>query len=231
MIIGVIPARGGSKRIPRKNIRQFSGRPIIEYSIQAAIGSRVFDEIIVSTDDDEIAAVAESCGASVPFRRPADLSGDTVGSNRVMKHAIEWCGENLGDVTHTCMLTATAPFLTSDHISGGLQMLKDHGAQMVFSGTTFPSPIQRAFMISEGGWGKFVWPENETLRSQELEERYFDAGMFYWGIPETFGQKNRLFPENLLVFPIERHLVHDIDTEEDWTRAELIFRTLNKSWS
>ncbi|GAA5510448.1 pseudaminic acid cytidylyltransferase [Novipirellula caenicola] len=226
MIVAIIPARGGSKRIPGKNIRPFCGRPIIEYSINAAIESGVFDHVIVSTDCDQIADVARHCGAELPFQRPAELSGDTVGSNRVMKHAIEFCNEHLGNISRACMLTATAPFVNAQQLRDGLNMLDERRAEMTFSVATFPSPIQRAFEIRDDGWGQFVWPENETKRSQELPERYFDAGMFYWGLPEVFGKAAKFFPEHVCLYPIPLHLVHDIDTEEDWKRAELAFQVL-----
>tara|TARA_R110002073_G_scaffold80550_6_gene194041 strand:+ start:3047 stop:3736 length:690 start_codon:yes stop_codon:yes gene_type:complete len=226
MIVAIIPARGGSKRIPGKNIRPFCGQPIIEYSINAAVESGVFDHVIVSTDCDQIADVARQCGAEVPFQRPAELSGDTVGSNRVMKHAIESCNERFGEISRACMLTATAPFVNAQQLRDGLTMLDERGAEMTFSVATFPSPIQRAFEIRDDGWGQFVWPENETKRSQELPECYFDAGMFYWGLPSTFQHPSRLFPNKLVPIPIPAHLVHDIDTEEDWVRAELVFNAL-----
>ena len=227
MRLAVIPARGGSKRIPRKNIRLFAGRPIIEYTIEAAIESNVFDQIIVSTDDEEIASVAESAGATAPFRRPAEMCTDTAGSNLLMHHAIDWCDEHLAEVCRACMLPPTAPFLTHSHISDGLQLLEDENAQMTFSVTTFPSPIQRAFEIRDDGTAGLVWPEFEAKRSQELPERYFDASMFYWGLPVAFKHPTKLFPERVVPYPVPRHLVHDIDTEEDWVRAELVFRALN----
>ena len=178
MNICVIPARGGSKRIPRKNIKTFNGKPIIAYSIEAALASSCFDKVIVSTDDEEISEVAKDFGAEVPFIRPVEISNDFAATNPVISHAVDWM-ENQGNlINHVCCLYATAPFIDPNSISNAYKKFKDMKADFCFSVTSFPFPIQRAIKINKSGKVGLFQPEHFHSRSQDLEETYHDAGNF-----------------------------------------------------
>src|SRR6185369_859117 len=186
MNIAVIPARGGSKRIPRKNIKPFMGQPVIAHSIAAALASGLFNRIIVSTDDEEIAMVARTCGAEVPFMRPAALADDFTGTNAVVSHAIRWLLDHGQPVSHVCCIYATAPFVSADYLRSGYEKLVDSGRSFAFSVTSFPFPIQRAIRITHEGTVEPFFPEHISSRSQDLEEGYHDAGQFYWGKADAF---------------------------------------------
>lgn len=224
MKIAVIPARGGSKRIPRKNIRPFAGKPIIAYSITAALESALFDQVIVSTDDAQIAEAAVACGAKTPFVRPAVLADDHTGTNAVVKHSVAWAMAKGCEVTHACCIYATAPFLQARELRVGYAALVDSGKAFAFSVTTFPFPIQRAIRIGPGGNVEPMFPEYVSARSQDLEPAYHDAGQFYWGTAEAFLNDIETFSPASVPVILPRHLVQDIDTEEDWHRAELLYR-------
>lgn len=226
MRVAIIPARGGSKRIPRKNIKHFHGKPMIAYSIEAAIASRCFDKVIVSTDDAEIAEVAKQCGAEVPFLRPTDISDDYATTMDVMQHAIVWCVGNGWDVNAVCCLYATAPFVTPEYLQQGFDKLNQGSFEFVFSAATFPFPIQRAIKISPEGEVSMFSPENEQVRSQDLEEAYHDAGQFYWGKTEAFLEKKAIFTNHSSVVLLPRNRVQDIDTPEDWDLAEALYAAL-----
>ncbi|MEW5251340.1 pseudaminic acid cytidylyltransferase [Microbulbifer discodermiae] len=226
MKIAVIPARGGSKRIPGKNIRSFFGRPMISWSIEAARNSRCFDEIIVSTDDQKIAEVAESYGACIPFMRPDNLADDFTGTIPVIKHAIEWISNNIASVEFACCLYATAPFVTPADLRSGMEILKNSSANFAFSVTSFAYPIQRALRIMDCGAIEMFSLENFSIRSQDLEEAFHDAGQFYWGRAEAWRREDIIFSNRSLPVKIPRYRVQDIDTEEDWVRAELIMEAL-----
>jgi len=180
MNIAIIPARGGSKRIPKKNIKDFMGKPIIAYSIEAAIKSQLFDEVIVSTDDDEIASIAKSYGASVPFKRPEELSDDFTGTTPVVRHAVNWYTKNKTKPDNVCCIYSTAPFVQVDYIQQGYNQLLSLVQGHITSITTFAFPIQRALKLDEGGNVSAFYPEFIPWRSQDLEESYHDAGQFYW---------------------------------------------------
>jgi len=229
MNICVIPARGGSKRIPRKNIKEFNGKPIIAYSIEAALKSNCFDQVIVSTDDDEIAEVARKYGAKVPFVRPDELSNDYVGTIPVIKHAIEWMEDNENPVENVCCLYATAPFIQSQTISKAFQQLKDLRTDYCFSVTRFASPIQRAVKIVQDNKVNMFYPEHFNIRSQDLEEAYHDAGQFYWGKSQAFKDELPIFSEVATPYILPRYLVQDIDILEDWIRAEAMYKVLQKT--
>ena len=229
MNICVIPARGGSKRIPRKNIKEFNGKPIIAYSIESALKSNCFDQVIVSTDDDEIAKIAKKYGAKVPFIRPAELSNDYVGTIPVIKHTIEWLENNTYSVDNICCLYATAPFIQSKTISKAYQQLKETGADYCFSVTSFPFPIQRAIKIVKSDKVNMFYPEHFDTRSQDLEDSYHDAGQFYWGKAQAFMNEISFFTEVSTAHIIPRYLVQDIDTMEDWIRAEAMHRVLQET--
>lgn len=230
MNICVIPARGGSKRIPRKNIKLFLGLPIIAYSIQAARSSGCFDRIIVSTDDAEISSVAKEFGADVPFVRPEALSGDYVGTIPVIKHAVEWVEKNeLIEVDYACGIYATAPFVTAENIQESFLKLKAEDSGFCFSATTFPFPIQRAFRIKENARVEMFQPECFNSRSQDLEEAYQDAAQVYWGKGSEFKSNMQMFSEQATAYVLPRYLVQDIDTPDDWVRAELMYQVLKES--
>ena len=223
MNVAIIPARGGSKRILRKNIRMFAGKPIIAYSILAALETELFDQVIVSTDDEEIAEVAKYYGAEVPFLRPKILADDFTGTNAVVKHAIQWCLDQGNSVEYACCIYATAPFVASQYLKEGFEKLSASEKSFAFSVTSFPFPVQRALRITKDGSLDALYPEHIFSRSQDLEEAYHDAGQFYWGRANAFLHDEILFsPVSLPIF-LPRHLVQDIDTLEDWKRAELMF--------
>lgn len=226
MSLCVIPARGGSKRIPRKNIKPFCGKPMIAWSIEAAEASGCVDRIIVSTDDEEIARVAQEWGAEVPFIRPAELADDFVATRPVVNHAIEEATRLFGKPDFVCCLYPTAPFITVEDMRSSLEILLTEKVDFVFSAATFAYPIQRAFTIRTGGGLERCYPELRNTRSQDLEEAYHDAGQFYWGRCQAFLEGRDTISENSKAFILPRYRVHDIDTEEDWVRAEKMFAAL-----
>lgn len=223
MKVAIIPARGGSKRIPRKNIRDFCGKPMIAWAIEAAKSSGIFDHILVSTDDEEIAAVAIHWGAEVPFIRPAALSDDYTGTGAVVKHATEWVLHHLGKVDFICTIYATAPFIKSSDLLQGIAQLQSSNKQMAFTVTSFPFPIQRAIKIDEKGNISMFQPEHYKTRSQDLEAAYHDAGQFYWARTAAVLNDVSAFSSEAIPLILPRHQVQDIDTPEDWHRAELMF--------
>ncbi len=227
MKIALIPARGGSKRIPDKNLRDFAGQPMIAWSIRAALDSRLFERVVVSTDSPAIARIAIEWGAEVPFMRPPELAGDHVGTMEVIQHALAWLRAQQLPIGQLCCLYATAPFVRAEDLRRGLQALLGAGdAAYAFSVTSFPAPIQRALRVTDAQRLQPIWPDNIFKRSQDLEEAYHDAGQFYWGQAEAFARGERLFSEASVPVILPRHRVHDIDTPEDWRRAELMFQAL-----
>lgn len=224
MKIVVIPARGGSKRIPHKNIKPFCGKPMIAWSIEAAKASNLFDHVIVSTDDKDIASIALEYGAEVPFKRPSRLSDDFTGTGEVVKHALEWCIKHIGDIDYVCTLYATSPFIKPQDIIDGFEMLKDGSCQITFTVTSFPFPIQRAIKIADDGSVSMFQPENFYTRSQDLESAYHDAGMLYWATTNAVLQDMTAFSKIAKAQILPRYQVQDIDTQEDWDRAELMYK-------
>jgi pseudaminic acid cytidylyltransferase len=227
MNLCVIPARGGSKRIPRKNIKNFCGKPMIAWSIEAAIKSNCFDRIIVSTDDIEIASISKKYGAEVPFLRPAKLSDDYVVTATVMAHAIKEEIKNYHTPIEVCCIYATAPFLESNDLKQGLEILKGNDVEFVFSATRYAFPIQRAFHITPKQKVKMFQPKYLDIRSQDLKEAWHDAAQFYWGHTAAWLDCKPMFSENSMPIVLPRYRVQDIDTLEDWEHAELIFRALH----
>ncbi|MDQ6983224.1 MAG: pseudaminic acid cytidylyltransferase [Ghiorsea sp.] len=223
--VAIIPARGGSKRIPRKNIKIFHGKPLIAYSIQAALKSGLFDKVIVSTDDAEIAEVAEQYGAEVPFFRPDSLADDYTGTFDVVEHALSWLKEKDELFDFVCTIYATAPLLQPVYLKEAFVKLVESDAISAFSATSMPFPIQRTFKITEQGRCQMFWPESYSIRSQDLEEAYQDAGQFYWTKVDSEPQKI-MFDEQSIPIVLPRHLVQDIDTEEDWKRAEIMYKVM-----
>jgi len=225
--IAIIPARGGSKRIPRKNIKMFHGKPLIAYSIQAAMESNLFDKIVVTTDDEEIADIAKGYGATVPFIRPKELSDDFTGTTDVINHALQWLTDHGEKYDYVCTIYATAPLLRSQYIVEGFEKLKESDAINAFSCTSMPFPIQRTFKITDEGRCEMFWPENYTARSQDMEEAYQDAGQFYWTkINRTASEV--MFEKESIPIILPRYLVQDIDTVEDWERAEFMYQVIQK---
>lgn len=223
MRVAIIPARGGSKRIPRKNIRQFCGKPMIAWPIGAALESGIFDRVIVSTDDPEIASIAESAGAEAPFVRPPEFSDDHAGTSAVVAHAIDWLQQR-GDAPDTvCCIYATAPFMAAADLRRGLDLLREEGAAFVFPVTTYAFPIQRAIRLTPNGRLEMFYPEQYATRSQDLEDAYHDAGQFYWGRADAWCSGAPVFGSYSVPLVIPRFRVQDIDIPEDWDRAELMF--------
>ena len=229
MKLAVIPARGGSKRIPRKNIKLFGGKPMIAWSIEAAQGTGLFDRIIVSTDDEEIASLATKYGAEVPFIRPAELSDDHTGTASVIAHAIKWHLAHGFEPTHICCIYATAPFVQSVDIGRGIKILKESGADFAFAITSFAFPIQRAIKLKTDGRVEMFDRSQFQMRSQDLPEAYHDAGQFYWGTKTAWLSGIPIFGTNSAPVLLPRYRVQDIDTPEDWGHAELMMEVLKHS--
>lgn len=226
MRVAIIPARGGSKRIPRKNIKEFCGKPMIAYAIEAAQKSELFDKIVVSTDDEEISSVARAYGAEVPFIRPQNLSDDYTGTTAVVTHALNILATQNIHPEHACCIYATAPFLTATSLIQGYNALLQNHSEFAFSVTTFPYPIFRA-LKKEGDGVMMLWPEFSATRSQDLIESYHDAGQFYWGKTSSWLEQKRIFAPYSTPIILPRHQVQDIDTLEDWIRAELMYKALH----
>jgi len=222
MRLAVIPARGGSKRIPRKNIKNFCGKPMIAWSIEAAKSSGLFEHIIVSTDDAEIAEVAKQWGADAPFIRPAELSNDFAGTTEVVAHATQWAIVQKFEVEAVCCIYATAPFIQASDIIRGWDLICGGTWNYVFSATDYAAPIFRSFKQLKNGGIEMYFPENYGSRSQDLPNALHDAGQFYWGRPESWTDMKPDFDANSTVVVIPRWRVQDIDTHDDWRRAELM---------
>lgn len=228
MKVAIIPARGGSKRIPRKNIKEFFGKPMIAWTIDAALKSNCFDRVIVSTDDQEIANIAKDCGAEVPFIRPAELSDDHAGTIPVIKQAIQWLNKYSQPPSLVCCLYATAPFIRPSDIIKGLEQLEQSKASYAFAITSYAFPIQRAIKITDTENIEMFIPEHFQTRSQDLEEAYHDAGQFYWGTATAWLSEEVIFGPNSTPVILPRYRVQDIDTPEDWDRAEWLFKAMQK---
>lgn len=226
--IAIIPARGGSKRIPRKNIKNFHGKPLIAYSIQTALESSLFDKVVVTTDDEEIAKIAKEYGAEVPFVRPKELSDDFTGTGDVVKHAIDYLKKRGEEFDYVCTIYATAPFLQAKYLIEGYEKLKESDAVNAFSATSMPFPIWRTFKIDKNGRCEMFWRENFSKRSQDLEEAFQDAGQFYWSRLDK-RSSDIMFGKESIPIILPRHLVQDIDTLEDWERAEYMYEAVKKS--
>ena len=227
MKIAIIPARGGSKRIPRKNIKLFHEKPMIAWSIKAAQDAKVFDRIIVTTDDEEIAEISRSFGAEVPFVRPPELSDDYAATTEVIAHATQWALDQGWKVDAVCCIYATAPFVQSNDIRKGLDALESGDWAYSFSVTDFAAPIFRAFKETPEGGVEMFYPEHFSTRSQDLPEALHDAGQFYWGRPESWCEGKLLFANHSKPVLVPRWRVQDIDTPADWRRAELMFESIN----
>ncbi|SSY80151.1 pseudaminic acid cytidylyltransferase [Alysiella crassa] len=223
MTLAIIPARGGSKRIPRKNIKLFNGKPMIAHSILVAQHSGCFERIIVSTDDDEIAQIAQQYGAEVPFTRPAELSDDFATTGAVIAHAVDFMqkqGGWHGDIA--CCIYATAPFIQAVDLQIGATKLRETGADFTFSVTDYAFPIQRALKLDDAGEVAMFQPEMFAVRSQDLATAWHDAGQFYWGKTSAWLAQKPIFNSKSVGVKLPRYRVQDIDTPDDWERAALL---------
>ena len=226
--IALIPARGGSRRIPRKNIRMFHGKPLIAHSIETAKQSGLFDSIIVSTDDEEIADIAREYGAEIPFLRDSSLSDDHTTATEAIEYSYRKLEELGLSIDFACTIYATAPLLQPEYLLKGFEALKNTpDAWYSFSAASMPFPIQRTFKLTKDQRCEMFWPEHFQTRSQDLEEAYQDAGQFYW---ERRQPEKPPFCFDHYAIPIilPRYMVQDIDTIEDWERAELMYRILKE---
>jgi pseudaminic acid cytidylyltransferase len=226
-IVALIPARAGSKRIPDKNIKPFAGQPVIAYSIKAAAASGLFDRIIVSTDSAQIADVARSYGAQVPFMRPEGLADDFTPTADVVLHALDWLEANESLPEYFCCIYAAAPFVQPEYLKAGLERLRAaQDTATAFAVASFASPIYRALGMDEKGRIKMIWPEHRQTRSNDLPEAYHDAGQFYWGRSRKFLVEKTLLSKKAVPVFLPRYLVQDIDTPEDWETAEYMFKAM-----
>lgn len=221
--VAIIPARGGSKRIPRKNLMPFDGVPMIVRSIRMALDSGLFDQVVVSTDDEEIAELAQAHGAQVPFLRPANLADDFTGTAAVIVHALQ----QLPPFDYACCIYATAPLLQARYLRQGLELLERHPEKsFAFSVCSFGFAVQRALTVDGQGALTALYPEFRNTRSQDLPEAFQDAGQFYWGRSDAWLRGDVLYSPASLPVILPRHLVQDIDTLEDWKRAEYLYAAL-----
>ena len=222
----MIPARGGSKRIPRKNIKAFCGHPMIAWSILAAQQSGLFERIIVSTDDEEIAEVARAYGAETPFSRPPELSDDHAGTTEVIAHTVHWLQSQGLSISTVCCIYATAPLIQVEDLVKGLDVLKSGKWAYAFSVTEFSPSVYRSFQVAPQGGLSMLFPEYFSTRSQDLPVALHDAGQFYWGRSDAWTQGLRVFALHSAPICIPRWRVQDIDDMDDWIRAEMIFKQL-----
>ncbi len=221
MKIAIIPARGGSKRIKRKNIKDFYGTPMIARAIKTAINSEIFDEVIVSTDDEEIMRISEKFGARIPFKRPENISDDFTITSTVIKHALQECYSNNNKIEAVCCIYPTSPFLIKQDLIKSFNMFKDGSWEYVFSSTNFPSSIFRSFSFNSDLSIRMFDKENYKKRTQDFPEAYYDAAQFYWASHETWLNEKPIFTKRSTALNLPRWRVLDIDTMEDWENAEI----------
>jgi N-acylneuraminate cytidylyltransferase len=224
--VAIIPARGGSKRIPGKNIRAFAGKPIIAYAIDCARASGLFERVLVSTDDARIAQAARGLGAEAPFLRPPALSDDHADTRSVIAHALGFLAAEGTPVSAACCIYATAAFVDPADLRRGLELLEAGDLDFVFSAASFPAPVQRGFTADAQGGVRMLFPEHAGTRSQDLPEVLHDAAQFYWGRPSAWLGTAPIFGARSAVVRIPRWRVQDIDTEEDWIQAEAMMSVL-----
>ena len=229
MNIAIIPARGGSKRIPRKNIRPFCGRPMIAWPIATALDSGLFEHVIVSTEDAEIAEVARQAGAEIPFVRSPELADDHTGTIPVIAHAVNWARRQGWALNAVCCIYPTAPMISPDDLAEGLRLFNQRARDFVFTGTDYASSVFRAFVETPDGSIEMLFPEHFNSRSQDLPRGLHDAAQFYWGRADAWLSATTLFGSASSALFIPRWRVQDIDTTNDWVRAEALFRALKPS--
>ena len=228
MIVAIIPARGGSKRIPKKNIKNFLGKPIIAYSIDVAFKSKIFDKVIVSTEDKEIKDISIIYGAEVPFIRPKEIADDFTGTHEVIGHAVKWLEDNGDKIDYCCCIYPTAPLIQKEDLLNGFDMIKSNKWDSVLAATNFSYPIFRSFENLPDGGLNMIFPEHFKSRSQDLPEVYHDVGLFYWAKPETWKKKPKKYGKKNSIVKIPNYRIQDIDTLDDWKRAEIIYQTLKE---
>lgn len=228
MKIAVIPARGGSKRIPRKNVKDFGGRPMIAWAIGAALESCLFDKVVVSTDDEEIASIARTHGAETPFVRPSELANDTAGTVPVIAHALREMANSGTHCDYAACIYPCTPFLRAQDLKDAFDILTATGQDFVYPVVEYPHPTFRAMRRNAEGKMEFVFPECEMMRTQDLESTYHDAGQFYWGKASAWLAEKRMHTAGIgMVVPSWRFV--DIDNEDDWRRAEMLFKLEDRS--
>ena len=228
--VAIITARGGSKRIPHKNIKEFCGKPILAYSIEAALASGVFDRVMVSTDDEEIAEVARKYGAEVPFLRSEKTANDYATTKDVLEEVLaeyEKRGEHFDTL---CCIYPTAPFITPDRLSEAMRLLEEKKGDTLLPVVRFSFPPQRCVVQDAEGYLKFKWPEYRNSRSQDLEPYYHDAGQFYCLRVSSFLAQQNLIMEKAVPMELPETEVQDIDNEEDWKLAEMKYHMLGKAF-
>lgn len=228
--IAIIPARGGSKRIPRKNIRDFLGKPIIGYSIRAAIDSGIFSDVMVSTDDEEIAQVAISFGATVPFFRSPEMSNDIATVSDAIKEVLTKYDRNGKVFNNFCCIYPTAPFVTAPKLQEAFEIFEQHDIDSVIPITRFLYPILRSFSLSKENFLRMNWPEYLNTRSQDLELAYHDTGQFYFVKTSVFFEQGKILTNKSHGFLVPETEVQDIDNEEDWLIAELKYKLIYEKY-
>lgn len=226
--VAIITARGGSKRIPRKNIKEFCGKPIMQYSIEAALQSGIFDEVMVSTDDEEIAEIAKKAGAKVPFMRSEKTSDDHATTADVIMEVLESYKKNGEEFTYACCIYPTAPFVTAEKLKKGMALLEEKQASMVFPIVPFSFPPQRCHIMKEDGSVEMKWPEHRNTRSQDLESFYHDCGQFYFYNVKDFFSVNGQITENVFPIVMPELEVQDIDNMSDWELAEIKYKMMQQ---
>lgn len=228
MKIAIITARGGSKRIPGKNRKEFCGKPILAYSIEAALDSGVFDEVMISTEDEEIAKIAQTYGASFPFKRSEKTAGDHAATIEVMLEVTDMYGRIGKTPDEVCCIYPTAPFVTAQKLRKADALLKESGADAVVPIVKFSFPPQRCFVVNEAGFIHFKWKENELVRSQDMEPYYHDAGQFYFIKTDIMMKQHTLIPQKTIPMIMDEMEVQDIDSMDDWRIAEMKYRVMEK---
>jgi pseudaminic acid cytidylyltransferase len=221
--MAVIPARGGSKRIPRKNIKEFFGKPMIAWAITTALESKLFDHVVVSTEDEEIAAISRKWGAETPFSRPTELADDLTPTVPVIAHAVQACLDKAWEVEYACCIYPCAPFLQVDDLILTFDLLQKNNADFVYPVTEYAHPIQRAMRQLPSGQMQFINPENEVTRTQDVEKFFHDSGQFYWGKASAWLESKKMHTDGIgMTIPNWR--VVDIDSVDDWLRAENLYK-------
>ena len=228
MNLAIIPARQGSKRIPEKNTRLFKGKPIIAYSIETALNASFIDKVIVSTNDEKTAEIAQSFGAEVPFIRPEQYSHDLATTMEVIHHAMNWFEDQGAQLSNICCIYATAPFIQKSVLEQGYLAIQQKPFDFAFPVVPFESPIQRALSRHSDGTVKMLYPEHASTRTQDFETTYHDAGQFYWGTAEAFRKQKPFFGPNTYSIVLPEECAQDIDTESDWKKAELLHTLLEQ---
>lgn len=227
MKVAIIPARGGSKRIPGKNLKSFCGKPMIAWAIGYALESKIFDRVIVSTDDERIAEVARAAGAETPFVRPAELADDLTPTVPVIAHAVEACQAMGWDIEYACCIYPCVPFLRISDLVDAFALMRESDAPFAYPVTDYAHPIQRAMRRLSTGHMQLFEPEHELTRTQDLERSYHDTGQFYWGKVGAWKAHMKMHTAGVgMVVPNWR--IVDVDSADDWKRAELLYEVLKR---